>query len=171
MAFNPFTSFRKHQKFWMAGAVLVCMMTFVLCSGGIRGTGLDDLIMSMFGRRHGEVMVQANGRKYYSDDLSELKNQRNIANDYMRELFKIGIQRLTSRVEELKASGEMDEQKRYLLTLGDTSLKDLFTKLNTDTRFFRGGTKLDDLVDFICWRDLANKYDVVVNDDVVYTFV
>ena len=65
----------------------------------------------------------------------------------------------------------MDEQKRYLLTLGDTSLKDLFTKLNTDTRFFRGGTKLDDLVDFICWRDLANKYDVVVNDDVVYTFV
>ena len=70
MAFNPFTSFRKHQKFWMAGAVLVCMMTFVLCSGGIRGTGLDDLLMNMFGRRHGEVMVQANGRKYYSDDLS-----------------------------------------------------------------------------------------------------
>src|SRR5205807_6903284 len=38
MAFNPFASFRKHQKYWMAGAVLVCMLTFVLRSGGMKGS-------------------------------------------------------------------------------------------------------------------------------------
>ena len=33
MAFNPFTSFRKYQKFWMASLVLLSMITFVLCTG------------------------------------------------------------------------------------------------------------------------------------------
>src|SRR5437870_13379004 len=33
MPFNPFSRFRKYQKFWMATILLVCMVTFVLCTG------------------------------------------------------------------------------------------------------------------------------------------
>ena len=85
MAFNPFASFRKYQKYWMAGAVLVCMLTFVLCSGGMKGTGLDDLLLG-WTRRRGEDYVKVNSRGYSYEELNQLKDQRNVANDFMREI-------------------------------------------------------------------------------------
>src|SRR4051794_19830450 len=97
MAFNPFQSFRKHQKYWMAGAVLVCMVTFVLCSGGVRGVGLEDVLMRWFGNR-GEEIVRINGRSYYYSELDELKKQRNIANDYMHKLIGASIEHLTADI-------------------------------------------------------------------------
>src|SRR5438045_3722901 len=33
MAFNPFASFQKNRKYWMAAVLLMCMITFVLCTG------------------------------------------------------------------------------------------------------------------------------------------
>src|SRR5262249_9223707 len=46
MAFNPFTSFRKYQKFWMAAILLVCMATFVLCTGV--GGDFGDRLLRLF---------------------------------------------------------------------------------------------------------------------------
>ena len=34
MAFNPLGAFQKNKKFWMAGILIVCMISFVFCSGG-----------------------------------------------------------------------------------------------------------------------------------------
>src|SRR5579862_557943 len=174
MAFNPFHSFRKYQKYWMAGAVLVCMLTFVLCSSGMRGTGLDDWFLKTFGGRRGEVLVKINGKNYYSDDIAELKNQRIVANDYMLKLSEIAVKRLTAIIKDTEMAGDTDEQNKMamsLLSLRKTCLNDLFTKLNRDSRFFRGGTKLDDLIEFILWRDLADKYKIQVTDDVARDLV
>jgi len=171
MAFNPFSTFRKYQKYWMAGAVLICMLTFVLCSGGMKGTGLDDVLIQMFGRHRGDFLFQANGRKYYADEINDLKDQRNIANDFMRELIKISIDRLTASIKEIEAPGELDEQRRVALSIKKTCLTDLVSKLNREPRYFHGGIKLDDLVDFVLWRDLANKYGVNTTDDLVRSFV
>ena len=33
MAFNPLANFQKYKKIWMASTILLCMVTFVLCSG------------------------------------------------------------------------------------------------------------------------------------------
>jgi len=61
MAFNPFTSFRKHQKVWMASVLLLCMVTFVLCTGV--GGDLSERLLRMFGPRPG------NGRTGRTNDL------------------------------------------------------------------------------------------------------
>ena len=53
MAFNPFTSFRKYQKFWMACILLLCMVTFVLCTGV--GGDLSDRLLRWFGGSRGNV--------------------------------------------------------------------------------------------------------------------
>jgi hypothetical protein len=171
MAFNPFSSFRKYQKYWMAGAVLVCMFTFVLCSGGIRGTGLDDLIFRWFPGRRGEYLVKVNNRKYFYEDMTQLKQQRKIANDYLVELMRIGVKRLTTNIQELKSATDLNPNDRFLLGIREVCLDDLFTRLNRDTRYFSGGTKLDELIDFIVWRDLADKYGVNVTDELVKEFV
>ncbi|MCS7046319.1 MAG: hypothetical protein NZO58_08185, partial [Gemmataceae bacterium] len=66
MAFNPFTNFRKYQKFWMAAILLVCMVTFILCTG--TGTGdLSDRILRWVGGR-GQVYTTIDGAKFYASE-------------------------------------------------------------------------------------------------------
>src|SRR5262249_18264709 len=36
---------------------------------------------------------------------------------------------------------------------------------------FHGGTKLDDLIEFILWRDLADKYNVQVTPDLIKEYI
>ena len=38
MAFHPLRTFQKNRRFWMAAILLMCMATFVLCTG-IQGGG------------------------------------------------------------------------------------------------------------------------------------
>ena len=136
MAFNPFSTFRKHQRYWMAGAVRVCMLTFVLCGTGMGSKGVDDYILKHF-RSRGEDYARVNGRRYTYEDISELKNQRNIANDFMRELTKYGMDKLTDHVKELYAKqqgAEASEQTRQTLAFFDTCLKDMVNKYHRDQR-------------------------------------
>jgi len=172
MAFNPFTSFRKYQKYWMAAAVLVCMTTFVLCSGGGKGTGLDDLLIQWFGGRR-ESYVKVNGTSYTSEEINNLKTQRNIANDFMRELFNVGIKNLKEIIKQdtAQASDKKDPEAEDRRRVYVDCVQDLFNKLHRDPRYFRGGNKLDDLVEFILWRDLAKKYDVTVTDATLDNFI
>jgi hypothetical protein len=172
MAFNPFASFRKHQKYWMAGAVLVCMVTFVLCSGGMKGTGLDDVIMQVF-RKKGNEYVRINGRGYTYEDITKLKEQRAIANDFMRATTKFAMDEIDPHYKELlkdpkTTSKDKDDQQvrqhKLMLELFQTCLGDLYKKYSSSPRFFRGGTRLDDLVEFLYWRDLADKYNVQISD-------
>jgi hypothetical protein len=173
MAFNPFASFRKYQKYWMAAAVLVCMLTFVLCSGGMKGTGLDDLIL-VFTRRRGDEYARVNNRRYTYEDLQELKNQRNLANDFMRELTKIGYDQMVVRMKNVKSQEKpgdaSDREYQQTMAIFGACMQDLADKYR-EPRYFQGGTKLDDLVDFILWRDLADKYGVNLTDEAVKDLV
>ena len=173
MAFNPFASFRKHQKYWMAAAVLVCMLTFVLCSGGMKGTGLDDVLLRLF-RRGGEEYARINNRRYGYEELQELKNQRNIANDFMRELTKLGYDQLVNILKNIQSQETpgtaKDPQKQRNLAIYTVCMQDLADKYR-EPRYFHGGTKLDDLVDFILWRDLADKYNLQLTDEMVNELV
>ena len=50
MAFNPFVSFQKNQKFWMAAVLILCMVTFVLCTG-TRDEAWTQWFISKFKKR------------------------------------------------------------------------------------------------------------------------
>src|SRR5207253_4824280 len=84
MPFNPFSSFRKYQKFWMAAILLVCMVTFVLCTGS-RGGDFQDWIERLFGRGGGTALGKLDGRAVKYNDLLDLKGQRELANRFMRK--------------------------------------------------------------------------------------
>jgi hypothetical protein len=81
MAFNLVHSFRKHQKAWMAGILMVCMITFVLC------TGVGDFgqwVLGWFGHGRGEALARTRASgKITADQLTNLRVQRKIADDFM----------------------------------------------------------------------------------------
>ncbi len=78
MAFNPFHSFRKHQKAIFAVLTIVCMFVFILSFG----PG-DMFSRGRNARERGELVTTLYGRKVYQGDMSRLRNQRRIANAFM----------------------------------------------------------------------------------------
>src|SRR5215470_14097332 len=80
MAFHPFQTFRKNQKAWMAGLVIMCMFIFVLSSG----VGKDPLqrLTEVFGmsRRGSTTVAVVSGKKVTDFDLEILRQQREMAN-------------------------------------------------------------------------------------------
>jgi hypothetical protein len=86
MAFNPFRSFRRNQKYWMAGILIVCMITFVLCSGFSMGENIVFQVMSWFGwgGRRGDLPVASlYGRPVYYSELADLQRQRLLAHQFI----------------------------------------------------------------------------------------
>ena len=67
MAFNPLNTFHKNKRFWMAAILMVCMVTFVFCTGS-KG-GMEDWIQNTFGRR-GTAFLTINGTKYSEQDMA-----------------------------------------------------------------------------------------------------
>ena len=78
MAFNPFHSFRKHQKAIFAVLTIVCMFVFILSFG----PG-DMFSRGRNARERGELVTTLYGRKVYQGDISRLRNQRSMANAFM----------------------------------------------------------------------------------------
>ncbi len=171
MAFNPFAHFHRYKRTFMALAVLLCMVTFVLCSGGMKGMGLDDVLLKIFGNRGGDVIVEINGTSYRYEQLDALKKQRAIANDFMRELLKIAIDRLEAGIKQQETSGKSDPRMQFRLSLHKQCAADLQNKLERSSRYFLGGAKLDDLVDFIIWRDLATKNGVTITNEALGSYI
>src|SRR5215813_1706246 len=121
MAFNPFTSFRKYQKFWMATILLVCMLTFVLCTGV--GGDLSDRILRWFGGGGGRAAARLYSRSITDRDLRELKMQRAIAN--LEVLIK-------QSPDKAKKSEQEEEHWRRILK------QDLEQRLKERPRYFEG---------------------------------
>src|SRR5882724_2502867 len=86
MAFNPFHTFRKHQKTMFAGLTIVCMLTFVLSSGLGRGD-FFSYVTDRIGYRSVQEKDKAAllyGQVVSSQDVNDLQRQRTLANVYMR---------------------------------------------------------------------------------------
>src|SRR5438552_5844823 len=145
MAFNPFVSFRKNQRFWMAAVLLLCMVTFVLCTGV--GGDLTSRIIAIFQQREGSPLAKVGGRKVYSKELTDLKDQRNIINEFMKRASEYVAQSIEEQITGDKLS--LEERQRYLPLLM-TAKKDMQQRA-LRSRYFGTGVKLDELVDFLVW--------------------
>jgi hypothetical protein len=168
MAFNPLSSFRKYPKIWMAGVTLLCMVTFVLCTGV--GGDFGDTILRFF-RGKGDDYVKVGGKRYNYTDIEDLKDQRNVANDFMRTLSEMGMRQIDKRVKSATPQEQKDPDRKQQLALLTIFRDDLFGKVTREQRYFHGGTKLNDLIDFIVWLQLADKYDIQLTDDDVRKIV
>jgi hypothetical protein len=168
MAFNPLTNFQKYRKFWMASVLLICMVTFVLCTGV--GGDLSDRLLRIFYPR-GSVMATINDRSYYSKDLENLKTQRDAADAFMRKATEFSLIKIGERIK--KEEQNKDTQERKILLMRLTKLKAELAERHARQRYFNTGTRLEDLVDFLLWRDEADKRNINlepkdVNDLVLY---
>src|SRR5262245_37390159 len=167
MAFNPFTSFRKYQKFWMATILLVCMLTFVLCTGV--GGDFGDRILQLLGRGGGQAAAKLYGRNVYDRELRDLKLQRTIANDFMRKATEVVIINLENQLKDLPAAQKDADKQRFARIAG--LKQDLETRLKTRPRYFEGTNKLDDLLEFMIWRHQADRLNVnLTRDNVIFLF-
>lgn len=85
-------NFRKHQKAWLAGLTILCMVTFVMCSGFSAGSNLLGSFGVMFGAgRKAEVVATMYGKDVYAREIQQLRNQRRLANQYMLEVERASM--------------------------------------------------------------------------------
>src|ERR1700722_1989635 len=90
MAFNPFHSFRKHQKVIFAVLTILCMFVFVLQFG--RGD-VFERVAGWFGggKMRGEYVATLNNSKVYTGELDGprgLRVQRVMANTFILSLMR-----------------------------------------------------------------------------------
>jgi hypothetical protein len=168
MAFHPLRTFQKNRKFWMASILLVCMVTFVLCTG-FAGGDFGDWLLRLLGRNRGDEVTRINGHAVNTQDLHDLKTQRDLANDYMRKATRFVIAQLKMRIEEAgkEANDKLRKQRLAMFTELQAGLVDKFNR----PRYFGGGTKLDDLIDFMLWRNQADRLGIYLTDDAVRDLV
>ena len=160
MAYNPFAGFRKYQKFLMAMILLLCMITFVLCTGS-QGD-LSNLLLGIFSPRHGTVYAKLDGRSIYQQDLELVKRRRNMANDFMQRATKLVLTRVDQRIrdESDKASAGKEGMIRKDAVIRLNAIKQEMQLRLARTRYFEGGIKLKEVLDFMMWLDIAKRLDI-----------
>ncbi len=166
MAYNPFASFRKNQKFWMAMVLLLCMVTFVLCTG-VSGD-LSDVILKWFGGQRGTELARLDGRRLYSKEMNALKLQRNMANDFMKLACKRTIDNINFQKRELN---EKDPQKRAFLLARFEAIQQLLETRLRNPRYFGSGVKLEELMDFKIWLHEADRLNIQLAPEIVQYMV
>jgi uncharacterized protein (DUF2267 family) len=101
MAFNPFHSFRRHQKKFFAALTIMCMFIFVLSSGMGRGD-LFSQWGEMLGRRGSANPPAASlyGKDIDQATISTVQRRRLIANRYIEMAVNYSHQDIKNRVFE-----------------------------------------------------------------------
>lgn len=174
MAFNPLHNFQKYKKIWMASVLLICMFSFVLCSG-VGGAGQGDAggwILALF-RSKGTVLARVDGTNIYSEDLREMKAQRNVADKFMRKATASAIDNLAQYMnkeafEKLIGELRMDpvKDRPQLVTLL-TGFRQIFQERLKQPRYFTGGVTFQDLIDFKLWLKEADRLNIYLDDESV----
>jgi hypothetical protein len=171
MAFNPFSGFRRHQKLLMASVLLLCMITFVLCTGV--GGDLSQRLLEIVRPRHGKVWAKLDGHSIYGDDLEALRRQRNLANEFMLRAVRIAMTTADQWVKqetERSQDGKVNPANKGMLGRLYLIKKDLEVRLKR-SRYFEGGVKFDDLLDFLLWRYQADRLGVQIDDDTLQEMI
>jgi hypothetical protein len=154
MALNPFTSFRKYQRFWMATVLLLTMVTFVLCTG--TGGDLTDRLIKQFAPREGSPLAIVGGRKIYNRELSDLKDQRNMVNEFMKRACELALKNIHDIENNEKLTPEQRQKELPKLALPKQDLEARWHK----AKYFGSGVKLDELVDFKVWLLEADRLGI-----------
>lgn len=172
MAFNPFASFRKYQKFWMTTLVFLAMFTFILCAGSGQG-GLEDIVSRWLGRRAGAVLAKVNGQDLHSEELNQIKMQRQVANDFMRKFCDY----LVKKTEDLlKRQDDKSTDPKALAKRNQTlqmlqALRFEFTERLKKPRYFEGSITLEGLADFKMWLAEADRLRIYLDAEAVRRLV
>jgi hypothetical protein len=175
MAFSLIHNFRKYQKFWMASILLLCMITFVLCTGV--GGDLSDFLIKMFGTRRGTPVAQVNGYNVYLKELEDLRLRRNVADVFMRSATRLAIEGLEKRLKDLSLNktnvGNVAPAQRPTAEFVWKEMRqDLSKRIGLDRpRYFSGGVKYDDLLDFKLWLQQADRLGIYLERDAVQTLI
>ena len=172
MAFNPFVSFRKNQKVWIFGVLFVCMVSFVLCSGEA-GKNIADNFSRFFAKK-GDAVITLNDSKVNNRTLYDIKKQRVAANIYMRECTRMALMSVSGEMAGLrkhKASLKPDEveKKKYTeeaLKRTEAVRQVLIQRLKNED-YFGSGTKLEELADFMLWKEQADKLGIYLDEEAV----
>ncbi|MBM3994766.1 MAG: hypothetical protein FJ303_11520 [Planctomycetes bacterium] len=163
MAFNPFVTFQKNKRFWMAAILMICMVSFVFCTG-MRGD-MSERIPQWFGfGKGGGSVVRIAGRTYTRKDLEDVKSQRNLANAYMRHCNesayrnadKAYFDEIRKEEEAENRAERLTELSKRLRTLGIRKLR---------PRYFDGDVKYRDLEEFLLWRAEADRLSIRIDDE------
>jgi hypothetical protein len=172
MAFNPFTTFQKNQKFWMAAILLICMITFVFCTG--TGGDMQDRIINIF-RGRGTTVMSVDGHNLSLYDLSRLRDERVAVNQYMQRACRMTLDNIAHEIQKIqKEAAPADEKadqkrKQDLVRLG--AMHGVLVKRLAKPRYFEGGVKLDDLAEFKLWQAQADRLNIRLREDDVELMV
>lgn len=142
----------------MASILLLCIVTFVLCTG-TQGD-LSDLLIKVFANRSGKHLATAGGVKFYESELLQLKTQRNLADEFMRKCTDLAIKNV---LQEMKGIKDEKDRKEFLpiMTRAQVDLEARLLK----PRYFENGVKLADLVDHKLWLLQADRLGINLLDE------
>lgn len=161
MAFNPFVTFQKNRRFWMAAILMICMVSFVFCTG-LKGD-MAERFYWLIGYK-GATAFTLDGRSYTTQQVHQLRDQRNLANKLMMNCSDMAFKKLSKLIYDIEkgdAGAKADEQKarrEQLIRLVQFRTQIGYRK--SRPRFFDIGVKFDDLVEFATWQSLADKMGV-----------
>lgn len=104
MAFNPFNVFRRNQKILFSILTVIIMIMFIFSTGLGRGIDFFDWVPTWIGskRATGDVMVVIDGDKIRASELEKLRDQRDLANQFMSAAHE----RATANLVDYLAKGE-----------------------------------------------------------------
>lgn len=98
MAFNPFHSFRRHQKVIFAGLTILCMGIFVLSSGMGGGDFFSQLGQWTLRRGHKDAVATLYGRDVDRSTLQQVQHRREWANRYITMLTSMARNQIVNNV-------------------------------------------------------------------------
>src|SRR5438034_7836229 len=113
MAFNPFHSFRKHQKAIFAALTILCMLTFVMCTG-MGGDVGDWLLRVLGGREKSPQVAMLYDSKVTELELLQVKANRRMADEFMVQATALGRPAAQDKIME-RFSEERKKQIANLL--------------------------------------------------------
>jgi transcriptional regulator with XRE-family HTH domain len=108
MAFNPFHTFRKHQRPLIAALAIFCMVMFVASSGIGRGDAVYQ-VLGFFGaaRGRGSVVATLHGRKITEGELARVRRDRDLASKFLYYVASNGAMKKVDRmIKEQMANRE-----------------------------------------------------------------
>jgi hypothetical protein len=168
MAFNPFRFFRKHSKVLMGASVILCMVTFVICSGTGRGGFFEGLALrfaDLFGRTSKVPKVTTlYGSTVDARELDQLRQQRRIAEEAMRIATSKALQDLDFQQKQKR------DKKENMFDDSFWNMQKLQARMQQGIpQQFQGANTVNGLIDFLIWRKQADNLGINLTRDAVET--
>ncbi len=147
----------------MAAILLVCIFTFVFCTGGVDSDRLIRMIVSP----RGTSIASIGGRSVSEQELGQLKQYRKLADSFMRASADHAVRNLSARIFELQKKDDNDKnaeaRKKELPRL--TGFRESIAARRAKARYFDLGDKFDDLLEFKMWQAVADRLGINLDEE------